>query len=89
MVKAKHRCTRLTSGAVRRRNRPIRASYPYDLELAVMSVVSARTGHVWSLSEIGEMCGITRQAARMIEVNAMKKVREAMQAEIQETFPFA
>ena len=74
------------------RQRKAQVSFPYDVELAVMEIVSRKTGHVWSLSEIGEMCGITRQAAAVIEHNALRKLRLGLSKEIEELqtlFPFA
>jgi hypothetical protein len=38
----------------------------YDLELAVMLHISYKTGYVWSVSEIAEVCGVTIPAIRYV-----------------------
>ena len=73
------------------KDRPIQVSFPYDLELAVMEVISDETGYQWDVSEIAAVCGITRQAAFHIQKTALKNVRSLLADEIREmqtVFPY-
>jgi hypothetical protein len=46
----------------------------YDLELAVMCWITNVTGYEWTLDEIADVCGITRQAVRIQEGKAKRRI---------------
>jgi hypothetical protein len=46
----------------------------YDLELAVMCWITNVTGYEWTLDEIADVCGITRQAVRNEEGKARRRM---------------
>jgi DNA-directed RNA polymerase sigma subunit (sigma70/sigma32) len=47
----------------------------YNLELAVMNVITNHTGKTWSLREIADVCGVSYEAIRLCEKKALRKIR--------------
>ncbi len=73
------------------RDRPIQVSVPYDLELAVMEVITQELGYTWEISDIAYVCGISRQRAYQIQNDALRNLRSLLGDEIREmqtVFPY-
>ncbi len=56
-----------------RHNRSARCNVDYDLELAVMCWITSQTGYAWTLDEIADVCGVSRQAIRFVWIEAKKQ----------------
>lgn len=50
----------------------------YDLELAVLEIITAKTGYAWNFTEMAEVCGVSKQAIRQQFHRAKKRIWQVL-----------